>query len=32
MKGKAIAIQSPGEFAKAIEQVERLVGAAGPGR
>jgi hypothetical protein len=32
LKGKAIAIQSPGEFAKAIEQVERLVGAIGPGR
>ena len=32
LKGKAIAIQSPGEFAKAIEQVERLAGAIGPGR
>ncbi len=32
LKGKAIAIQSPGEFAKAIEQVERLVGAVSPAR
>lgn len=32
LKGKAIAIQSPGEFAKAIEQVERLAGAIGPAR
>jgi hypothetical protein len=32
VKGRAIAIQSPGEFAKAIEQVERLVGTIGPGR
>jgi len=32
LKGKAIAIQSPGEFAKAIEQVERLVGAVSAAR
>lgn len=32
LKGKAIPIQSPGEFAKAIEQVERLAGVIGPAR
>jgi hypothetical protein len=32
LKGKSIAIQSPGEFAKAIEQVERLAGAVSAAR